>query len=125
MSQLLNETQLGLPTVVHATAHGWPFEHKPPISLLDALAAFLVASGGAPYTYFQYSSGWFDRDWAWDPLFDKEYGSAASAPVITPYGNASDAGEVWVRAFSSGAVVSVNCTPPSLKIAWCVGNITF
>lgn len=123
MSQLLNETQVGLPTVVHATAHGWPFQHKPPIRLLDALAAFLVATGGAPYTYFQYSKGWFDADWTWDPLFAREYGVASGLPVITQYGNASDPGEVWVRSFSTGVVVSVNCTPPSYNVAWCVGSI--
>lgn len=124
MSQLFNETQMGLPTVVHATAHGWPFQHKPSILLRDALAAFLVATGGARYSYFQYSSGWFDADWSWDPLFDAEYGTASGPPAVTHYGNASDLGEVWTRPFSSGVVVRVNCTPPSFKIAWCVGNIT-
>jgi hypothetical protein len=123
MSQLFNETQSGLPTIVHATSHGWPFQHKPPIRLLDALASFLVATGGAPYTYFQYSSGWFDADWSWSPLFDQDYGTSPTPPVITRYGNASDLGEVWLRSFSTGAVVTVNCTPPSYNIAWCTGSI--
>lgn len=124
MQQLYNETAMGLPTVVHATVHGWPFAHKPPITLTDALAAFLVASGGANYTYFQYSTGWYDADWKWDPLFDHEYGAAVGPPVITQYGDTSDQGEVWVRAFTSGAVATVNCTPPSYKAVWCKGNIT-
>ena len=123
--QLYNETALGLPTVVHATVHGWPFSRKPPITLTDALAAFLVATGGASYTYFQYSTGWYDADWRWDPLFDHEYGVAVGPPVITQYGNSSDLGEVWVRAFTSGAVATLNCTPPSFRLAWCEGNITF
>jgi len=99
LSQLFNETRLGLSTVDPRTAHGWPFQHKPPIALLDALAAFLVATGGAPCTYFQYSKGWFDADWSWDPLFDQEYGTATSPPVITQYGDAGDLGEVWERMF--------------------------
>lgn len=123
VQQLYNETVSGLPTVVHATVHGWPFSHKPPISLTDALAAFLVATGGANYTYFQYSTGWYDADWRWDPLFDHEFGVAVGPPVISQYGNASDAGEVWVRAFTSGAVATVNCTPPSYKVVWCEGTI--
>jgi hypothetical protein len=123
MQQLYNETAMGLPTVVHATVHGWPFAHKPPITLTDALAAFLVATGGANYTYFQYSAGWYDNDWRWDPLFDHEFGVAVGLPAITQYGNTSDPGEVWVRAFTSGAVATVNCTPPSYKLAWCEGSI--
>jgi hypothetical protein len=125
MQQLYNETAMGVPTVVHATVHGWPFQHKPPIALIDALAAFLVATGGARFTYFQYSTGWYDADWHWDALFDREYGVAVGPPVITQYGNSSDGGEVWVRAFTSGAVASVNCTPPSYKRAWCEGSIAF
>ena len=125
MQQLYNETTSGLPTVVHATVHGWPFAHKPPIALTDALAAFLVATGGARFSYFQYSSGWFDDDWRWDPLFDHEYGVAVGPPVITLYGNTSDVGEVWERAFTSGTVATVNCTPPSYRIVWCEGNISF
>lgn len=124
MQQLYNETSMGVPTVVHATVHGWPFSHKPPITLVNALAAFLVATGGANWTYFQYSKGWYDADWEWNALFDHEYGVAVGPPVITPYGNASDPGEMWVRAFTSGAVASVNCTPPSFKLAWCEGTIT-
>ena len=125
VQQLYNETLMGLPAVVHATVHGWPFAHKPPIALADALAAFLVATGGARYTYFQYSAGWYDGDWRWDRLFDYEYGVAVGPPAVTQYGNASDPGEVWVRAFTSGAVATVNCSPPSYKSAWCEGNITF
>lgn len=125
VQQLYNETAMGLPTVVHATVHGWPFARKPPITLTDALAAFLVATGGATYTYFQYSTGWYDADWRWDPLFSREYGVAVGPPVITQYGNASDQGEVWVRAFSSGAVAALNCTPPSYKLVWCQGSIVF
>ena len=125
MQQLYNETTSGLPTVVHATVHGWPFSHKPPILLTDALAAFLVSTGGANYTYFQYSTGWYDTDWHWDLLFDYKYGVAVGPPVITQYGNMSDLGEVWVREFTSGAVATVNCTPPSYKLVWCEGNITF
>jgi hypothetical protein len=125
VQQLYNETALGLPTVVHATVHGWPFSHKPPIPLADALAAFLVATGGASYTYFQYSTGWYDADWRWDPLFARQYGAAIGPPVITQYGSASDLGEVWVRAFTSGAVATLNCTPPSYKLVWCKGDITF
>ena len=124
VQQLYSETMLGLPTVVHATVHGWPFSRKPPIALTDALAAFLVATGGAKYTYFQYSRGWFDADWQWDPLFAREYGVAVGPPVVTQYGNTSDLGEVWVRTFSSGTVATLNCTPPSFKQVWCEGNIT-
>ena len=125
VQQLYSETAMGLPTVVHATVHGWPFSRKPPITLTDALAAFLVATGGANYAYFQYSTGWYDADWHWAPLFDHEYGVAVGPPAITQYGNTSDPGEVWVRTFTSGAVARVNCTPPSYKQVWCGGEITF
>eukprot|EP00039_Didymoeca_costata_P006175 m.88084 g.88084 ORF g.88084 m.88084 type:complete len:399 (+) comp13141_c0_seq3:51-1247(+) len=124
--QLYNETEYGLPTVVHATSHGWPFERKPAISLNDSLASFLVATGGAPHSYFQYSSGWYDSDFHWSPLFGQKYGTAVAPPTITKYGNMSAPGEIWERKFSTGVVASVNCTPPDPhKFAWCKGSITF
>lgn len=121
MENLYNETQRGLPLVVHAPTS---VKRHPPIGLVDSLAAFLVATGGADHTYFQYSSGWYDNNWRWDPLFDVEYGVASGPPVVTEYG-VNRTGVVWERNFSSGAKVTVNCTPPDrAHFEWCVGNIT-
>lgn len=124
IEQLYNETEYGLPTFVHSTYHGWPFERKPPISLNSSLASFLVATGGAPHSYFQFSNGWYDQDWKWDPILGHEFGTATGPPSITKYGNMSNPGQIWTRAFSSGAHVKVNCTPPSKSFAWCDGDIT-
>eukprot|EP01046_Picozoa_sp_COSAG06_P050558 COSAG06_NODE_8039_length_2292_cov_2.000912_2_plen_125_part_00 len=68
MQQLLNDTEMGLPTIVHAPT---AVKRRPGISLRDALAAFLVSTGGASHSYFQYSAAnWVvDSSWKWDPLF--------------------------------------------------------
>lgn len=121
MANLYNETQRGLPTIVHAPTH---VKRHPSISLNDSMAAFLVATGGASHSYFQYSSGWFDNNWMWSPLFAEKFGAATGPPVITRYGP-DMMGEVWTRSFTSGAQVMVNCTPPALqgRFEWCKGTI--
>ena len=50
MEELYNDTALGLPTIVHAPTS---VKRHPGINVRDAVAAFLVATGGAPYAYFQ------------------------------------------------------------------------
>eukprot|EP00041_Stephanoeca_diplocostata_P012338 m.207088 g.207088 ORF g.207088 m.207088 type:complete len:334 (+) comp18915_c0_seq1:382-1383(+) len=124
MVQLYNDTVLGLPTIVHAPNF---VKRHPSIGLTDALAAFLVAAGGASHSYFQYSStDWTsDKGWPWSPFYDAQYGAAMGPPIITTYGP-NQTGVVWERKFSSGAVATVNCTPPSeqTRFEWCHGNIS-
>ena len=88
-----------------------------------------MGSGNAAHSYYEYSSGWYDNNWRWDPLFDIDFGAATGPPTVTKYGvnaTAPETGEVWVREFDSGNVtVRVNCTPPEMRIAWCIGNITW
>jgi hypothetical protein len=128
MIELLNDTTKGLPCIVHAPTY---VKRRPPISLTDALAAFLIGSGGAPHTYFQYSAAdWtVDSSWSWSSLYEIAYGDATGPPTITYYGmntTAPKTGEVWERQFDHGNItVTVNCTPPEMRIAWCKGDISW
>ena len=126
MSGLYNNTLRNVPALVHAPT---AVKRHPGIRNVDAMAVYLIGSGNAAHSYYQYSSGWYDGNWKWDPLFDVEYGAATGAPMVTKYGvnaTAPKTGEVWVRKFDRGNItVSVNCTPPELKVAWCVGDITW
>jgi len=123
MTQLYNDTEMGLPTIVHAPTG---VKRHPPIHLLDAVATFLVATGGASHSYFQYSAAnWVvDNSWKWNPLFETDYGKASGPPTVTHYGP-DGTGQVWERRFAT-KVASVNCTPASAAGAhvWCTGNIT-
>lgn len=118
MASLYNETRRGVPTLIHAPTG---VKRHPPIKVEDALATFLVATGGAPHAYFEYSSGWYDNNWQWvSPLFDVEYGVATGPPVVSHPTNAT---VVWTRHFDHGNVTaSVNCTQ---GVVWCQGNITY
>lgn len=122
MTQLYNDTEMGLPTIVHAPT---AVKRHPAIHLLDALAAFLVATGGASHSYFQYSAAnWVvDNSWKWNSLFETNYGKALGPPTVTHYGP-NGTGQVWQRRFAKH-VASVNCTPESAagKHVWCIGNI--
>ena len=60
MEELYNDTALGLPTIVHAPTY---IKRHPGINVRDAVAAFLVATGGAPYAYFQCESP--HARWRW------------------------------------------------------------
>ena len=59
MEELYNDTEIGVPTICHAPT---AVKRHAGIGLLDALATFLVATGGADHSYFQYSSA----DWVVD-----------------------------------------------------------
>ena len=126
MKALYNETERGVPTLVHAPTS---VKRHPGISNLNAMSAYLVGTGNAAHSYYQYSSGWYDQNWRWDPLFDVSYGEATGPPVVTTYGvnaTAPKTGEVWVRKFDHGNItVSVNCTPPEMRIVWCIGDISW
>ena len=131
MIQLLNDTTYGIPCIVHAPT---AVKRHPSISLTDALAAFLIASGGAPHTYFQYSQAdWtIDKDWPWSPLYEINYGVATGPPTVTYYGVNSTApktGEIWLRHYDHGNItVKVNCTPTipaPPRFEWCKGDISW
>ena len=121
MASLYNETATGLPLLVHGPTH---VKRHPGIPLNDSLAGFLVSTGGAPYAYFQYSSGWFDNDWTWSPMFDVHYGTATGPPTITTYGT-NQTGQRWVRRFDTGIVVTADCAPVDVPSAWCQGSFAF
>ena len=51
-----------------------------PVDLAYALAAFLIVQ--SPYSYFGYSSGWYDADWHWHAgEYEAAYGSPL-APAV-------------------------------------------
>jgi hypothetical protein len=85
MIKLLNDTTLGVPCIVHAPTS---VKRHPGIALNDALAAFLIAAGGAKHSYFQYSAAdWtVDRSWPWSALYEVNYGVATGPPTVTYYG---------------------------------------
>ena len=57
-ANLIQETSLGLPVVVH----------NPSATISTAtLASFLIGQGN--YTYFGSSSGWTDDTWSWHPEY--------------------------------------------------------
>jgi hypothetical protein len=124
MKQLYNETQRGVPTLVHAPTS---VKRHPAIHNIDTMAMFLIATGGGSHSYYQYSSGWYDNNWRWDPLFDIQFGLPTGPPAVTKYGvnaSAPQDGEVWERRFDHGNItVSVNCTPAAMKVVWCIGDI--
>ena len=126
LQQLYNETQRGVPTLVHAPTS---VKRHPGIRNLDTMAAFLIGAGGASHSYYQYSSGWYDSNWKWDPLWDIAYGLPTGPPAISTYGvnaTAPQTGQVWVRQFDGGNItVSFNCTPPEMRVAWCTGDISW
>ena len=121
MTKLLNDTEAGLPTVVHAPTY---VKRHPPIHLQDVIAAYLIGAGAATHSYFQYSvANWVvDSSWKWDPLYKENFGLATGPPTVTAYG-ANGTGQVWRRSFASGAVATLNCTG-NKKIPWCTGNVT-
>ena len=122
MQELYADTQMGLPTTVHAPTavrrHG-------SVSLNGALAAFLVAAGDATHSYFQYSAAnWVvDASWKWSALYDTEYGAPLGPPKITTYGP-NGTGQVWERRFKNGYTARVNCTPPDDRQFFCPGDVT-
>eukprot|EP01050_Picozoa_sp_SAG11_P020782 SAG11_NODE_3570_length_2362_cov_5.801149_1_plen_527_part_00 len=127
MQELYNDTEMGLPTICHAPTY---VKRHPAIPLMDVLAAFLVATGGADHSYFQYSAAdWVvDSSWPWSPLLAVQYGKALGPPTITPYGPVVPGvaqATIWSRKFANGALVTVNCSADADKHhKWCVGNIT-
>ena len=76
MEELYNDTEMGLPTICHAPTD---VKRHPGIPLIDAVATFLIATGGAEHSYFQYSAAdWVvDSSWKWDELFAVDYGKAS------------------------------------------------
>ena len=126
MTQLYTDTEMGLPTIVHAPT---AVKRHAGVPLLGALAAFLVATGGAPHSYFQYSAAnWVvDGSWKYSDLYAVDYGAALGPPTITNYGP-NKTGVIWTRKFSNGATVTVNCSswawPANSLRGWCSGNIT-
>ena len=125
MWQLYNDTELGLPTIVHAPT---AVKRHAGIQFEDALAAFLVATGGASHSYFQYSAAnWVvDSSWKFYDEYAVNYGVAKGPPTQERYGPNST-GVIWKREFANGATVSVNCSswtwPARAPRGWCVGNI--
>jgi hypothetical protein len=86
LPNMLLETQLGLPVVVHDSSPGWTIDLS--------LAAFLIAQGN--YSYFGSSTGWEDPSWRWKPEYDTAYG----APLSVATKNASG----WSREFEHCSV---------------------
>jgi hypothetical protein len=129
LKALYNRTQRGVPTLVHAPTS---VKRHPGISNLETMAIFLIGAGGkgGEHSYYEYSSGWYDNNWRWDPLWDVAYGLPTGPPVVTAYDvnvTSKTQGEIWVRKFDGGNItVSANCTPASdREHVWCIGNITW
>ena len=116
--ELYNDTARNVVTMAHAPT---AVKRHPAVPFNASVAAFLVATGGAPYSTFQYSAAdWVvDKSWQWHPLYDYEFGSATGPLQQTPFGINGTGGTLFERTFSSGAVVSLNCTN---GVAWCSSN---
>jgi hypothetical protein len=117
IGDLYNLTEVGgVPSVVHT-----PIIHarSPRTAIVDAVAGFLIAAGGANHSYLMYGTSWTsDRGWPWSSLFDVKYGKPLGPPTRTSDANGT---VVWERHFTSGAVATVTCPPKSRS---CPGNIT-
>jgi hypothetical protein len=59
-----------------ATRPGVRQETATPVELAYAMAAFLIVQ--SPYSFFGYSSGWYDEDWCWH---GKEYEADYGRPL--------------------------------------------
>lgn len=122
MTQLYTDTEADLSTMVHCPT---AVKRHPGIPLLGCVAAFLIATGGYPHAYFQYSAAnWVvDSSWKWSPLFETNYGKALGPPTVSHYGP-DLAGQVWERRFEN-TIVTLNCTPDHVagKHVWCIGDI--
>ena len=98
--------------LVHAPTY---VKRHPGISLRDALAAFLVSTGGASHSYFQYSAAnWLvDSSWRWDPLLSANLrGLAAAALPESASSTRADALSAWHTPIDGRtAAGTVQCSP--------------
>jgi hypothetical protein len=86
LPNMLLETKLGLPVVVH--------DSSPGSTIGLGLAAFLICQGN--YTYFGSATGWEDPQWRWKPEYDVKYGA--------PLGEATQNTTGWSREFERCSV---------------------
>eukprot|EP00118_Oscarella_pearsei_P025517 m.308315 g.308315 ORF g.308315 m.308315 type:complete len:351 (+) comp43746_c0_seq1:72-1124(+) len=82
-------------------------------NITNSLAAFLIGAG--EYSYYGCSRGWFvdadHMDWlTWHPEYDK--------PLGKPMGQATKAGSVYSRRFSSGTAVTFDAKTNEGSIKW-------
>jgi len=110
LDNMLTEARLGIASGVHT------YLKNDTESQMPHMAAFLLAR--AENWYYFGSTGWWDKDFHWDALFDRA--SACGKPLEPPPASGAGTGPVYRRAFAH-CNVSLDCT----QLDFCKGNIDF